>query len=72
VLNDRESGFTKMKKLKMPSPKIDKTQRNLNKKIGKRNAKTIFDLEGKVRLSYSVDESLNQRRKDIPHSNLTD
>jgi len=35
--------------------------------VRKRAARKILDLEGKVDLSFGVEELIKQRRKDVPH-----
>ena len=35
--------------------------------IKRRKARKLIELEGKVELSFTLDEFLKQRRKDVPH-----
>jgi len=35
--------------------------------IKRKKAKGLFDLEGKVELSFSLKEFLERRRQDVPH-----
>jgi Arc/MetJ family transcription regulator len=42
-------------------------EKALEEFIRKRKARKILDLEGKVELSFGVEELIKQRRKDVPH-----
>jgi Arc/MetJ family transcription regulator len=35
--------------------------------IRRRTARKLLELEGKVELSFSLDEFLEERKKDVPH-----
>jgi predicted metal-binding transcription factor (methanogenesis marker protein 9) len=39
----------------------------LDEFIRRKKAKKLLDLKGKVELAYTLDEFLEQRRKDVPH-----
>jgi hypothetical protein len=39
----------------------------LDEYIKRRKAKKLIDLKGKVELAYTLEEFLQQRRKDVPH-----
>ena len=35
--------------------------------IKRRKAKKLIELEGKIELSFTLDEFIERRRKDVPH-----
>jgi hypothetical protein len=39
----------------------------LDEFIRRKKSKKLLDLKGKVELAYTLDEFLEQRRKDVPH-----
>lgn len=39
----------------------------LDEFIRRKKTKKLLDLKGKVELAYTLDEFLEQRRKDVPH-----
>lgn len=47
--------------------KKDTVEAALQEFIRRRKAKQLLGLEGKVELSYTLEEFLEQRRNDVPH-----
>jgi Arc/MetJ family transcription regulator len=42
-------------------------EKALEEFVRKRKAKKLLDLEGKVELSFTVEDLIKRRRKDVPH-----
>lgn len=42
-------------------------ERALEEFIRRRKAKKLLDFEGKIELSYSLNDLIRRRRKDVPH-----
>jgi Arc/MetJ family transcription regulator len=47
--------------------KKEAVKKALEEFIKRKKAKKLLDLEGKVELSFSLNEFLDRRRKDVPH-----
>ena len=55
------------KELSGAKTKKETIERALKELIQRRKSKKLIDLEGKVELSYTVEELIKRRRKDVPH-----
>ena len=47
--------------------KKEAVEKALEEFIRRRKAKKLIELEGKMELSVTLDELIEQRRKDVPH-----
>ena len=47
--------------------KKETIEKALKEFIRRRKSKRLLELEGKIELSYTVDELIKRRRKDVPH-----
>jgi Arc/MetJ family transcription regulator len=47
--------------------KKETIEKALREFIRKRRSRKLLDLEGKVELSYKVEDLIKRRRKDVPH-----
>ena len=47
--------------------KREAVQRALEEFIRRRKAKRLLDLEGKVELSFTLNELIGRRKRDVPH-----
>jgi Arc/MetJ family transcription regulator len=47
--------------------KKEAIEKALREFIRKRKSRKLLDLEGKVELSYTVEDLIKRRRKDVPH-----
>jgi len=55
------------KELSGAKTKKETIEKALKELIQRRKSKKLIDLEGKVELSYTVEELTKRRRKDVPH-----
>jgi len=55
------------KKLSGAKTKKETIEKALKELIQRRKSKKLIDLEGQVELSYTVEELIKRRRKDVPH-----
>jgi Arc/MetJ family transcription regulator len=55
------------KELSGAKTKKETIEKALKELIQRRKSKKLIDLEGKVELSYTVEELIKRRRKDVPH-----
>ncbi len=62
-----EKLISEAKSLSGSRTKKETVEAALQEFIRRRKAKKLLSLEGKVELSFTLDEFLAQRRKDVPH-----
>ena len=62
-----ESLLQEAKTLSQLKTKKAVVEKALEEFIRKRKARKILDLEGKMELSFGLEELIKQRRKDVPH-----
>lgn len=55
------------KSLSGAKTKKEAVEKALEEFIRRRKAKKLIELEGKVELSFTLDELIKQRRKDVPY-----
>ncbi|HXX80067.1 MAG TPA: type II toxin-antitoxin system VapB family antitoxin [Thermodesulfovibrionales bacterium] len=55
------------KELSGAKTKKETIEKALKELIQRRKSKKLIDLEGQVELSYTVEELIKRRRKDVPH-----
>ena len=63
----KEKLLEEVKTLSGVKTKKEAVEMALEEFIKKRKAKKLIELEGKVELSLTLDEFIEQRRKDVPH-----
>ncbi|MEW6380201.1 MAG: type II toxin-antitoxin system VapB family antitoxin [bacterium] len=63
----KEDLLNEAKKLSGARTKKEAVEIALEEFIRRRKARKLLELEGKVELSFSLDEFLEGRRKDVPH-----
>lgn len=63
----KEELLDEVKALSGAKTKKDAVEKALVEFIKKRKAKKLLDLEGKIELSFTLEEFLKKRRKDVPH-----
>lgn len=59
--------ISEAKSLSGSRTKRETVEAALQEFIRRRKAKKLLGLEGQIELSYTLDEFLTQRRKDVPH-----
>jgi len=59
--------ISEAKSLSGSRTKRETVEAALQEFIRRRKAKKLLGLEGKIELSYDLEEFLTQRRKDVPH-----
>ena len=62
-----EDLLNEAKRLSGAKTKKETVEIALEEFIKRRTARKLLELEGKVELSFSLDEFLEERRKDVPH-----
>jgi Arc/MetJ family transcription regulator len=63
----REELIEEVKALSGAKTKKDAVERALEEFVRRRRAKKLLDLEGKVDLSFTLEEFIGRRRRDVPH-----
>ncbi len=63
----KEELIEEVKALSGAKTKKDAVERALEEFVRRRKAKKLLDLEGKMELSFTVEELIGRRRKDVPH-----
>jgi Arc/MetJ family transcription regulator len=62
----REELIEEVKALSGAKTKKDAVEKALEEFVRRRKAKTLLDLEGKVELSFTLEEFIGKRRRDVP------
>jgi Arc/MetJ family transcription regulator len=65
VLN--EDLLNEVKSLSGAKSKRDAVEKALEEFVRRRKTRKLIDLEGKMELSYTPDQLLERRKKDVPH-----
>jgi len=63
----REDLIEEVKALSGVKTKKDAVEKALEEFVRRRKAKKLLDLEGKVELSFTLEEFIGRRKKDVPH-----
>jgi len=63
----REDLIEEVKALSGVKTKKDAVEKALEEFVRRRKAKKLLDLEGKVELSFTLQEFIGRRKKDVPH-----
>lgn len=63
----REELLEEVKALSGAKTKKDAVEKALEEFVRRRKAKKLLDLEGKVDLSFTLEEFIGRRKKDVPH-----
>ena len=63
----KEKLLEEVKALSGVRTKKEAVEMALEEFIKRRKAKRLIDLEGKIDLSFTLNEFIGQRRKDVPH-----
>jgi len=63
----KEELLNQVKELSGARTKKEAVERALEEYIRRRKARKLIALEGKVEMSFSLEEFLRRRRKDVPH-----
>ena len=63
----REDLIEEVKALSGVKTKKDAVEIALEEFVRRRKAKKLFDLEGKVELSFTLEEFVGRRKRDVPH-----
>jgi Arc/MetJ family transcription regulator len=63
----KEDLLNEVKTLSGAKTKKEAVEKALEEFIRKRKAKKLIDLEGKIELSFTLQEFLDRRRKDVPY-----
>jgi Arc/MetJ family transcription regulator len=63
----KEKLLEEVKTISGVKTKKEAVEMALEEFIKKRKAKKLIELEGKVELSLTLDEFIEQRKKDVPH-----
>jgi len=63
----REDLIEEVKALSGVKTKKDAVEKALEEFVRRRKAKKLLDLEGKVELSFTLEEFTGRRKKDVPH-----
>ncbi len=63
----KEKLLEEVKTLSGVKTKKEAVEMALEEFIKRRKAKKLIELEGKIDLSLTVDQFIEQRRKDVPH-----
>jgi Arc/MetJ family transcription regulator len=67
TLSVRKDLIEEVKALSRVKTKKDAVEKALEEFIQRRKAKKLLDLEGKVELSFTLEEFMGRRKRDIPH-----
>lgn len=63
----KEKLLDEVKALSGVKTKKEAVEMALEEFIKRRKAKKLIELEGKIELSFKLDEFIERRRKDVPH-----
>lgn len=63
----KEKLLNEAKALSGAKTKKEAVEKALEEFIRRRKSKKLIDLEGKVELSFTLDEFIKRRRKDVPN-----
>jgi len=63
----KESLLDEAKALSGAKTKRETVEEALREFIRRRKSRKLLNLEGKVELSFTVDDLIRRRRKDVPH-----
>ncbi len=63
----KEELIEEVKALSGAKTKKDAVERALEEFVRRRRAKKLLDLEGKMDLSFTTEELIEKRRRDVPH-----
>jgi Arc/MetJ family transcription regulator len=63
----REDLIEEVKALSGVKTKKDAVEKALEEFVRRRKAKKLLDLEGKVELSFTLEEFVGRRKRDVPH-----
>lgn len=63
----KEGLIDEVKALSGSRTKKEAVEKALEEFIRRKRAKGLIDLEGKVELSFTLEEFLRRRKKDVPH-----
>jgi Arc/MetJ family transcription regulator len=63
----REDLIEEVKALSGVKTKKDAVEIALEEFVRRRKAKKLLDLEGKVELSFTLEEFIGKRKRDVPH-----
>jgi len=63
----REDLIEEVKALSGVKTKKDAVEKALEEFVRRRKAKKLLDLEGKVELSFTLEEFTGRRKNDVPH-----
>jgi Arc/MetJ family transcription regulator len=63
----REDLIEEVKALSGVKTKKDAVEKALEEYVRRRKAKKLLDLEGKVELSFTLEEFIGRRKRDVPH-----
>lgn len=63
----KEDLLEEVKALSGVKTKRKAVERALEEFIRRRKAKKLLDFEGKIELSYTLNELIGRRKKDVPH-----
>ena len=63
----REDLIEEVKDLSGVKTKKDAVEKALEEYVRRRKAKKLLDLEGKVELSFTLEEFIGRRKRDVPH-----
>ena len=63
----KEKLLEEVKSLSGAKTKKEAVEKALEEFIRRRKARKLIELEGKMELSLTLDELIEQRRKDVPH-----
>jgi Arc/MetJ family transcription regulator len=67
TLTIKEELLDEVKALSGSKTKKEAVEKALEEFIKRRKAKKLIDLEGKIELSFTLEEFLEKRKKDVPH-----
>ena len=63
----KEELLNEVKSLSGAKTKKEAVEKALEEFVRRRKAKKLVELEGKIELSLTLDDLIEQRRKDVPH-----
>jgi Arc/MetJ family transcription regulator len=63
----KEELIEEVKALSGAKTKKDAVEKALEEFVRRRKAKKLLDLEGKIALSFTLEEFIGRRKKDVPH-----
>jgi len=63
----REGLIEEVKALSGAKTKKDAVEKALEEFVRRRKAKKLLDLEGEIDLSFTLDEFIGRRKRDVPH-----